>query len=110
MVGISLIMMPAQTNALNQLPKDLYPDGTALMNTLQQVSGTIGTAVAITIMSSTQLNYMQNVQNPDNPATIAEALTVGVQNAFTFGLVLAVIGLVIAFFIKSVHLAPEEAK
>lgn len=110
MVAISLVMMPAQTNALNQLPKDLYPDGTALMNTLQQVSGAIGTAVAITIMSSTQINYMQNVQEPENPAIIAEGLTAGVQNAFTFGLVLAVIGLVIAFFIRSVHLPLEAPK
>lgn len=109
MVGVSLVMMPAQTNALNQLPKDLYPDGTALMNTLQQVSGAIGTAVAITIMSSTQSTYMQTVSDPNSASAIPEALTAGVQNAFTFGLVLAVIGLVISFFIKSVHLAKEEA-
>lgn len=109
MVGVSLVMMPAQTNALNQLPKDLYPDGTALMNTLQQVSGAIGTAVAITIMSSTQSIYMQTVSDPNSTSAIPEALTAGVQNAFTFGLVLAVVGLVISFFIKSVHLAPEKA-
>lgn len=110
MVGISLIMMPAQTNALNQLPQDLYPDGTALINTLQQVSGAIGTAVAITIMSTTQLDFLKGVQDPTNPAVIGEALTSGVQNAFTFGLVLAIIGLIIAFFIKSVHLTQEEVK
>lgn len=45
MVGISMIMMPAQTNGLNQLPPELYPHGTAIMNTLQQVAGAIGTAV-----------------------------------------------------------------
>ena len=38
MVGISMIMMPAQTNGLNQLPPEYYPHGTAIMNTLQQVS------------------------------------------------------------------------
>lgn len=110
MMGISLIMMPAQTNALNQLPRDLYPDGTALMNTLQQVSGAIGTAVAITIMSTTQLSYLDTAKNPQDPAVIGTALTSGVQNAFTFGLILAIIGLVIAFFIKAVHLTPEESK
>lgn len=110
MIGISLIMMPAQTNALNQLPKDLYPDGTALMNTLQQVSGAIGTAVAITIMSTTQHGYLETAKNPQDPAIIGLALTSGVQNAFTFGLVLAIIGLVIAFFIKAVHLTPEQTK
>lgn len=107
MVGLSLIMMPTQTNGLNQLPKQLYPDGTALMNTLQQVSGAIGTAVAITIMSSAQLDYMQNVEGPTDQSVVGAALTAGVQNAFTFGLTLAVIGLVIAFFIKSA--SPQTA-
>ena len=35
MIGISMVMMPAQTTALNQLPRLLYPHGTAIMNTLQ---------------------------------------------------------------------------
>ncbi len=54
MIGVSFVMMPAQTNGLNQLPRNLYPDGTALVNTLMQVSGSIGTALAITIMSASQ--------------------------------------------------------
>ncbi|EKZ7092449.1 MFS transporter, partial [Listeria monocytogenes] len=62
MIGISMVMMPAQTNGLNQLPRNLYPDGTAIMNTLQQVSGAIGTAVAITIMSAGQKAYMETAQ------------------------------------------------
>ncbi|MED4958497.1 DHA2 family efflux MFS transporter permease subunit, partial [Paenibacillus macerans] len=39
MIGISMVFMPAQTNGLNQLPPELYPHGTAVMNTLQQVAG-----------------------------------------------------------------------
>ena len=100
MIGVSLVMMPAQTNGLNQLPKNLYPDGTAVMNTLQQVSGAIGTAVAITIMSASQANYLENAANPTDPSTIVAALTAGVQHAFIFGLVLAIVGLVFSFFIK----------
>ena len=29
LIGITLVMSPAQTNGLNQLPRELYPDGTA---------------------------------------------------------------------------------
>ncbi|WP_153723331.1 DHA2 family efflux MFS transporter permease subunit [Sporosarcina cascadiensis] len=101
MVGVSMVMMPAQTNGLNQLPKNLYPDGTALMNTLQQVSGAIGTAVAITIMSASQSTYMESVKDPLDPSVIGASLTAGVQDAFIFGLVIAVIGLIMSFFIKS---------
>ncbi|MNI43765.1 Multidrug export protein EmrB [compost metagenome] len=101
MIGVSMVMMPAQTNGLNQLPKNLYPDGTAVMNTLQQVSGAIGTAVAITIMSSSQSKYMNNLTDPSDPAAIGAALTAGVQDSFIFGLILAIVGLVVGLFIKS---------
>ena len=58
MIGISMVMMPAQTNGLNQLPPEFYPHGTAIMNTLQQVSGAIGTAVAIvSILSAGQTRF-----------------------------------------------------
>lgn len=97
MIGVSLVMMPAQTNGLNQLPRHLYPDGTAIMNTLQQVSGAIGTAIAITIMSASQSTYLETVSN----ATDRAALTAGVQDAFIFGLILAIIGFIMSLFIKS---------
>ena len=95
-----MVMMPAQTNGLNQLPRNLYPDGTALMNTLQQVSGAIGTAVAITIMSASQSTYLKSAADSLDPATIRASLTAGVQDAFIFGLVLAIIGLIMSIFIK----------
>ena len=103
MIGVSMVMMPAQTNGLNQLPRKLYPDGTALMNTLQQVSGAIGTAVAITIMSASQTTYMKSVTDPSDPSVLGASLTAGAQNAFLFGLIMAVIGLILSFFIKRVR-------
>lgn len=102
MIGISMIMMPAQTNGINQLPLEYYPHGTAIMNTLQQVAGAIGTALAVSIMTSGSKSYMQTVTNPADPLNIGAAFTHGVQNAFIFGMVMAIIGLVIAFFLKRV--------
>ncbi|CAM3187475.1 DHA2 family efflux MFS transporter permease subunit [Filibacter tadaridae] len=101
MIGVSMTMMPAQTNGLNQLPRELYPDGTALMNTLQQVSGAIGTAVAITIMSVSQEAYLKGVTNPTDPSNIVASLTAGVQDSFIFGFILAIAGLIVSLFIKS---------
>lgn len=97
MIGVSLVMSPAQTNGLNQLPRELYPDGTALMNTLQQVSGAIGTAIAITIMASAQESYLMDHPN----ANMLDGFIHGVQASFTFGLIIAIIGFVLALFIKS---------
>lgn len=102
MIGVSMIMMPAQTNGLNQLPPQLYPDGTAIMNTLQQVAGAIGTAIAVSILASGQKDFLAGVSNPLDPANIPAALTSGVQNAFTFALIVAVLGFICSFFIKRV--------
>lgn len=51
MVAIAMVMMPMTTLAINQLPKQLIPHGTAMNNTFRQMAGAIGTAVFITIMS-----------------------------------------------------------
>lgn len=99
-IGIALLMMPAQTNGLNQLPRKYYPDGSAIMNTLNQIAGAIGTAIAISIMSSGQQSYMESAADPTNPAIIQESLVAGIQNAFMFAFIASLIGLVLAFFIK----------
>lgn len=98
MIGISMIMMPAQTNGMNQLPRELYPDGTAIMNTLQQVAGAIGTALAVSIMTAGSTNYFKTAQNPDP----VQGLTAGAQDAFLFGMIVAAIGFVLSFFVKRV--------
>ncbi|MFB5674081.1 DHA2 family efflux MFS transporter permease subunit [Paenibacillus terreus] len=102
MIGISMIMMPAQTNGLNQLPPEYYPHGTAIMNTLQQVAGAIGTAVAVSILSAGQMSYLSHAANPESAASKLGAFTAGVQHAFTFAFILALIGLVCSFFVKRV--------
>lgn len=57
MLSVSAIMMPAETNGLNQLPKHLYPHGTAVMTTLEPVAGAIGVAVFVSIMNARQLQF-----------------------------------------------------
>lgn len=108
MVGISMIMMPAQTNGLNQLPPDFYPHGTAIMNTLQQVSGAIGTAVAVSILSAGTTRFLSGVTNPESPENQLAGFTSGVQNAFVFALILAVIGLIISLFLKRVKVGAQQ--
>ncbi|MBQ0138397.1 MAG: multidrug efflux MFS transporter [Kurthia sp.] len=99
LIGVSLAMMPASTNGLNQLPEKLYPDGSAVMNTLQQVAGAVGTAMAVTIMSITVAN---SVKMNDKQAAAQGAID-GVQNAITFGLVVAIVAFIVSLFIKNVR-------
>lgn len=102
MIGVSMIMMPAQTNGLNQLPMHLYPHGTAIINTMQQVFGAIGTAVAVSVMSKGSEKFISHSTNPSDPSLIPAALTAGVQDAFLFAMCIALVGLVLSLFIKKV--------
>jgi len=109
LVGISLIMMPAQTTGLNQLPRHLYPHGTAIMNTLQQVAGAIGTALFITIMSSGSKRYLNTSPNPNSPAEAVNAMVAGMHSAFWVAFCIGLVALVLGLFVKRTQ-APQEGE
>lgn len=95
MFGISLLMMPVMTMSLNQLPSELYPHGSAILNTVQQVAGAIGTALLITIMSTRQESLIAK----ENLSTEI-AMTSGVNAAFIFAGVTIVVAFVLSWFIR----------
>ncbi|MFF2889953.1 MDR family MFS transporter [Paenibacillus sp. NPDC057967] len=99
-IAMSMIMMPAQTNGLNQLTPKFYPHGSAIMNTLQQVSGAIGIAFFISVMTTSQKNYLADVADPMSKVELANSLSVGVNSSFKLGLVFAIIALIMSLFIK----------
>ena len=106
MLSISAIMMPAQTNGLNGLPKHLYPHGTAIMNTLQPVSGAIGVSVFISIMTTRQQAYLDNAANPTGSAAISQSLVSGVELVYLVAFGFAVVGLIVSLFIRKA--VPED--
>ncbi|PRR81518.1 MDR family MFS transporter [Clostridium vincentii] len=94
-MGIGLIMSPCQTNSLKQLPKEDYPHGVAIMNTLQQISAAVGSSLFIGIMSASQLKSLNNavpqelaVANGFNSAALVVVIfvLVGFCLSFTLGL------------------------
>ncbi|CAM4452842.1 DHA2 family efflux MFS transporter permease subunit [Paenibacillus macerans] len=102
MIGISMVFMPAQTNGLNQLPPELYPHGTAVMNTLQQVAGAVGTAVAISILTHGMERYLGAPAAPNEVTEVAKAMTLGSHGVFQFAMIVTLIGLALALFIRRV--------
>ncbi|WP_273853787.1 MDR family MFS transporter [Guptibacillus spartinae] len=100
MLSISAIMMPAQTNGLNGLPKKLYPHGTAIMNTLQPVSGAIGVSVFISIMTNRQQNYLDHASNPSSAQTISESLVSGVELVYLVAFGFTIVGFFVSLFIR----------
>ncbi|MFS0816070.1 DHA2 family efflux MFS transporter permease subunit [Lysinibacillus sp. 1P01SD] len=126
MFGMSMVMMPVMTNGLNQLPPYNNPHGTAMNNTLQQVSGAIGSAVLITIMNNKTTakaeelaaSAMNNMSANATQATtqsaselkqqiLNEAMLHGINFTFFLSTLIATIALILAFFIKRVKPSHE---
>lgn len=123
MFGISMVMMPVSTNGLNQLPTRFYPHGTAMNNTLNQVSGAIGTALLVTVMSNrtethaTELAADATKYMTEHPseAALAEmqqqiaikAMLEGINFAFFVSTFIAAVALILAFFIKRAKQAED---
>lgn len=99
MLSISAMMMPAETNGLNQLPKHLYPHGTAVMTTLQPVAGAVGVSVFIGIMSARQNHFLRHAANPENPLTISKAMVAGVELVYFIAFAFAVVAFILALFV-----------
>ncbi|MEK4669810.1 DHA2 family efflux MFS transporter permease subunit [Niallia sp. FSL R7-0271] len=95
MLGIGAVLASVQTNTLNSLPKQYYPDGIALTQTIQQVSGAIGIAVMVSLLSANQTSYLEGVANAP-----AEAAASGSSFVFTISLVLAFVNFVLSLFMK----------
>lgn len=100
--GLTMVTIPAQTNGLNALPRELYGDGSAAMNTLNQVAGAAGTAIAITLLTAGQTSFAAGA--PD--ASQGEVLAAGVKYTFYFVSGISVVALICSFFMKK----PSEAK
>lgn len=58
MFGISMVMMPTTTSAMNALPDNLIAHGTAVNNTVRQVASSIGTAILVSVLSNSTKNQM----------------------------------------------------
>lgn len=100
MLGMSMVMMPVTTAGLNQLPRALLPHGTALSNTFRQMAASIGTAVLVTVMTSTA----QSARARDLPLADIQ----GVNAAFLIISCLSLAGIALAFFIKPTYSEKAE--
>ncbi|MFC3886347.1 DHA2 family efflux MFS transporter permease subunit [Bacillus songklensis] len=61
--GMSLISMPIMTAGINQLPRELNNHGTAMSNTLRQISGSLGTSFVTTIFTNRSADHYASMAN-----------------------------------------------
>lgn len=115
MFGMSMIMMPVSTNGLNQLPRSLYPHGTAMNNTLNQVAAAVGTGLLITLMSNREDSYIANkfatitgtISKDVEEQILIEGMLAGINFSFFVSAIIAIVALILAFFIKRAKPADE---
>ncbi|TCP29953.1 EmrB/QacA subfamily drug resistance transporter [Scopulibacillus darangshiensis] len=98
MLGLSLAMMPVMTAGLNQLPQRLHPHGTAMANTLQQIAGSIGSALLVTVMTIQAKGQIDEANGMP--------LIHGLNAAFMVATGLALLTVIMSFFIK--RTSPQE--
>lgn len=100
MFGLSLTLMPVMTSALNQIPKKWYAHGSAMANTLQQISASIGTALLITFVAIGSQVYAPGEGTTANTAALLSEVN-GFQWGFMGSTILAFIALGLSFLLKS---------
>jgi DHA2 family lincomycin resistance protein-like MFS transporter len=93
-LGLGLVFTPLLTSALGSLPRHLYPHGSAIVGTVQQVAGAAGTALFVTLMSVTAAAAVAGGTDG------VTAQTHGVHTAFVGGALIASAAVVLAFFVR----------
>ncbi|WP_326731745.1 MDR family MFS transporter [Streptomyces phaeochromogenes] len=87
-VGIALMLTPLLADALGSLPDALYSHGSAIVTTLQQVAGATGTALFVTVMTSS------------SASAAATADAAGIRAAFLVAATLSIAAIVAALFVR----------
>ena len=101
-IGLGFLMTPLMTSALGSVEPALYSHGSAIMNTLQQLTGGAGTALFITVMSTRTASGIAEGLDP------VAAQAVGIHDAFLWGAGLAVVAVAFSFLVRKPATPAEE--
>ncbi|WP_326819781.1 MDR family MFS transporter [Streptosporangium sp. NBC_01756] len=95
MVSLAATFTPVFTLGLGAVPPHLYSHASSLLSTLQQVSGAIGTALVVTVMSA-RTDALRSAGVTEALATLG-----GMRLAFVIGAVLSVVVVVTALLLPT---------
>ena len=93
-VGLSMCFTPLFSASLGSLPRRLYSHGSALLNTLQQVGGAAGVAIMLGLYSSILHG------GEATGLSVSQAGAPGVRAAFLVAALVAVLPVVLAWFVR----------
>jgi len=98
--GFSFVLMPMQTNGLNQLPSRLNAAGTAVNSTVQQVMGAIGIAIFLSLKTGVIQREMPYVGN--YAGEMLQLNLDAINFTFLIGFFLGIFGLLLSVFVKKI--------
>jgi DHA2 family lincomycin resistance protein-like MFS transporter len=99
-IGVGLSVGPAMTLALNQVPKELHAHGSAISNTINQVSGAIGPALYTSIMTMTSQRFIEGAEEGNQSLLEVQGMTEGVHTVYYTALGFAALAFVLALTLK----------
>ncbi|WP_043485955.1 MULTISPECIES: MFS transporter [Streptomyces] len=94
-LGLGLVMAPAMSLATSGVAAEDSGVASAAVNTMQQVGGSLGTALLNTLSTSAVTNYLDG-KNPKDPAVLAHAGLEGYSTAYWWSAVFFAAGVVIS--------------
>lgn len=92
--GLAFTFTPLFSAGLGALQPDLYSHGSAILNTVQQVMGGVGTALFVTLMAASAAGPLAA------GASVAVANAAGVHAAFVAGGIISLAGIIASFFVR----------
>lgn len=102
MISLACVFTPVFTLGMGALPQELYPHGSSILGTLQQVAGAVGTAVSVVIMQSRAEDLLADGLSE------RAAFVGGLQWAFITGMIFSALIIMAAFLLPSKTDAPAE--
>ena len=92
---------------MNQLPYEMNAHGSSMTNTAQQIAGSIGTAVLITILSQASKNYTPNMSDYDGMKRSEmlgqikiDTMLHGYHAGFLFAVIITIVSFLCSFMLK----------
>lgn len=93
-IGLAMTFTPLFTASLGAVKPELYSHGSAILNTVQQVSAGLGTALFVTLLATGTAGRIAE------GAGQVDATASGVQTAFLAGAIISLFTIVAAFFVR----------
>ncbi|TFD62123.1 DHA2 family efflux MFS transporter permease subunit [Cryobacterium suzukii] len=93
-VGLSMLFTPLFTSGLGSLSPNLYSHGSAVVGTIQQLAGAVGTALFIAVMTSQSTALMTR------GVSEVSATASGIHDAFLCGAIISLFAIPAAFLVR----------